>query len=142
MTTYDNTHQTFEEKLNDHAQHRENVPVMHSAFNRRHSLAGSAEEAPQRRRSSIAAMKASFDATNIAMTFPVGHHLEMTDDANKANSIDDIGAGWFVWLVAFTASIAGALFGYDTGESYNNISERHMRLLIKYKVSSPPSSST
>ena len=31
------------------------------------------------------------------------------------NSIDGIGAGWFVWLVSATASIAGSLFGYDTG---------------------------
>ena len=117
MSALDSTHQTFEEKLSAQAQHHEHVPVTHSAFNRRHSLAASAEDAPQRRRSSIAAMKASFDNTNIAMTFPIGHHLEMTDDADKGNSIDDIGAGWFVWLVAFTASIAGALFGYDTGRS-------------------------
>jgi len=115
MATFDNTHQTFEQKIADQAQHHERAPVMHSAFNRRHSLVASADEPPQRRRSSIAAMKASFDASNIAMTFPIGHHLEMTDDASKANDIDDIGAGWFVWLVAFTASIAGSLFGYDTG---------------------------
>ena len=111
----DTTHQTLESKIGAQSQHHEHAPVMHSAFNRRHSLTGSAEETPQRRRSSIAAMKASFDASNIAMTFPVGHHLEMTDDASKANDIDDIGAGWFVWLVAATASVAGALFGYDTG---------------------------
>lgn len=38
------------------------------------------------------------------------HLVEVTDD-----SIEDIPTSWFVWLVAFTASVAGALFGYDTG---------------------------
>jgi SP family myo-inositol transporter-like MFS transporter 13 len=42
-------------------------------------------------------------------------HLEVYDDSLPDNSIDDIATSWFVWLVAFTASIAGALFGYDTG---------------------------
>lgn len=38
-----------------------------------------------------------------------GHHTP------AENSIEDISTSWFVWLVSFTASIAGSLFGYDTG---------------------------
>ncbi|KAL4878204.1 general substrate transporter [Aspergillus karnatakaensis] len=38
------------------------------------------------------------------------HGTEVLDD-----SVEDIATSWFVWLVAFTASIAGGLFGYDTG---------------------------
>ncbi|KAE8365014.1 general substrate transporter [Aspergillus caelatus] len=39
------------------------------------------------------------------------------DARNNAHddSIEDIATSWFVWLVALTASIAGGLFGYDTG---------------------------
>ncbi|KAL4901063.1 hypothetical protein BDW74DRAFT_187914 [Aspergillus multicolor] len=40
-------------------------------------------------------------------------HLEY--DQATDDSIEDIATSWFVWLVAFTASIAGSLFGYDTG---------------------------
>jgi len=49
------------------------------------------------------------------MVVPDATHLEVYDDSLQDNSIDDIATSWFVWLVAFTASIAGALFGYDTG---------------------------
>jgi SP family myo-inositol transporter-like MFS transporter 13 len=47
------------------------------------------------------------------MVFPDTTHLEVSDD--EGDSIDDIAVSWFVWLVALTASIAGSLFGYDTG---------------------------
>ncbi|KAL3477094.1 general substrate transporter [Aspergillus californicus] len=43
-------------------------------------------------------------------------HLEHTTPQTPYDdSIEDLGTSWFVWLVSFTASIAGLLFGYDTG---------------------------
>ena len=111
----DNKHPTFESKLVSESEHYEHVPVTQNAFNRRHSLVADNNNVEASRRGSLASIKKSFDATNVAMVFPIGNHLEMEDDASTSNSIDDIGAGWFVWLVAFTASIAGSLFGYDTG---------------------------
>jgi len=46
---------------------------------------------------------------------PDATHLEVYDNSLQDNSINDIATSWFVWLVASTASTAGALFGYDTG---------------------------
>ncbi len=103
-----------EKKSATQAEHYENVPVQQQAFNRRHSLTAG-EPGTQRRRSSIPAMKDSFDATNMQMVFPIPGHIEMSDDFAPGNSIDDIAVSWYVWLVAATASIAGSLFGYDTG---------------------------
>ena len=79
------------------------------AFNRRNSV-DSAD-----RRPSISSIKKNFDHANASMIVPDATHLEVYDDSLQDNSIDDIATSWFVWLVAFTASIAGALFGYDTG---------------------------
>ncbi|KAL4790305.1 general substrate transporter [Aspergillus venezuelensis] len=49
---------------------------------------------------------------------PVHLEYKQTNDPPQTetdNSIEDIATSWFVWLVALTASIAGGLFGYDTG---------------------------
>lgn len=119
MAAINNTQQVVEEKLSSQAQHHENLPVTHQAFNRRHSVTADAQATDRRRSSvaSIASMRKSFNATNMQMVSPVQGHLEMSDDYAAGNGIDDIAVSWFVWLVAATASIAGALFGYDTGKS-------------------------
>ena len=114
MSAMDTTQQTLEEKVCN-AQYYENVPVKQAAFNRRHSVDSTAP--PGGRRASLAdSIKKDFDETNIAMVTPDMTHIEMSDDVSKENSIDDIAVSWYVWLVAATASIAGSLFGYDTGE--------------------------
>ena len=51
------------------------------------------------------------------MIFPDKTNFEISDaDVNdQGQTMEEMGAGWFVWLVAATASVAGSLFGYDTG---------------------------
>lgn len=83
-----------------------------TAFNRRLSVDSSTND---ERRGSLSSVKKNFNHANIAMVGADATHLEVFDDATEANSIDDIATSWFVWLVALTASIAGSLFGYDTG---------------------------
>lgn len=81
--------------------------VTRTSFDRRHSAVE-----PGSRRGSI---RRSFEKSNLASVFPDSTHLEVNDDEMGKNTIDDLGTSWFVWLVAATASIAGSLFGYDTG---------------------------
>ncbi len=85
--------------------------VTRTSFDRRHS-AVAVGSGPGSRRGS---MRQSFEKANLATVFPDSTHLEINDDENGRNTIDDLGTSWFVWLVAATASIAGSLFGYDTG---------------------------
>lgn len=59
--------------------------------------------------------RSSFDKANLAMVLPDATHVVETNQFDAANSIEDIPTSWFVWLVAVTASVAGSLFGYDTG---------------------------
>jgi len=57
--------------------------------------------------------RSSFDQANLAMVLPDKTHL--TAELNRFDTIEELPTSWFVWLVAFTASVAGSLFGYDTG---------------------------
>jgi MFS transporter, SP family, solute carrier family 2 (myo-inositol transporter), member 13 len=88
-----------------HYERRRQSSVVVDGFNRRHSQISTAK------RGSFTV--ASFEKSNIAMVFPDKTNLEVDD--SYEDSIEDTKTSWFVWLIAFTASIAGSLFGYDTG---------------------------
>jgi MFS transporter, SP family, solute carrier family 2 (myo-inositol transporter), member 13 len=109
----DNTHQMFESKVADkavNASHLEHAPVTQQAFNRRNSTDSNATTSRR------ASLQKNFEHANIATVPADFTHVEVSDDVRgSGDSIDDISPSWFVWLVALTASIAGALFGYDTG---------------------------
>ncbi|TKA26011.1 hypothetical protein B0A50_05523 [Salinomyces thailandicus] len=95
----------MEDKLADQAGHYEHPAE--DAFNRRNSLPDGS------RRNSLTK---NFDHAAMAMAVNDKTHVEIADEGvSPENDIDNIAISWFVWLVAFTASIAGALFGYDTG---------------------------
>jgi len=87
----------------EHRERRQHS-VSAAGFDRRHSATPA--------RSSIG--RKSFDSANLAMVFPDVTHAEVNDDDGES-SIEDVKTGAFVWMVAVAASVAGALFGYDTG---------------------------
>lgn len=92
--------------MDDHlAPPVERGSVSRASFNRMHAF-------PTEKRGSFS--RASFDKANLRMALPDMTHLEMVDEAAE-DSIENVSTGPFVWLCAFAASIAGALFGYDTG---------------------------
>ncbi|KAK7899730.1 hypothetical protein LTR67_003475 [Exophiala xenobiotica] len=112
-------HVAYEQGLQEKAQKFQHLEahgnraesLTRTSFDRRHS-AVAAGSGPGSRRGS---MRQSFEKSNLATVFPDSTHLEINDDEMGRNTIDDLGTSWFVWLVAATASIAGSLFGYDTG---------------------------
>jgi SP family myo-inositol transporter-like MFS transporter 13 len=121
----DRDHMAYEQGLEEKAQKFQHLEtrgdgrhdslgaqgVTRTSFDRRHSVAAGAAERGSRRGS----IRQSFEKSNLATVFPDSTHLEVSDDEMGKNTIDDLGTSWFVWLVAATASIAGSLFGYDTG---------------------------
>ncbi|KAI5197773.1 myo-inositol transporter [Aureobasidium subglaciale] len=63
------------------------------------------------------APRQSLDKTHLDMALPEKTHIEQIESIEnfEDDSIESLDVSWFVWLVAITASIAGGLFGYDTG---------------------------
>lgn len=115
----DRDHMAYEQAVqekNEKFQHLEVPPARRSSLGHDSTLRASFDRrnsasAPASRRESI---RRSFDKANLAMVLPDYTHVEVNDD-ESAQDIDNIAVSWYVWLISATASIAGSLFGYDTG---------------------------
>lgn len=59
--------------------------------------------------------RASLDKPDIVHDDKIDGDVEQSTWEADDTSIDSLSTSKFVWLVALTASIAGSLFGYDTG---------------------------
>lgn len=61
----------------------------------------------------------STDKANHDMALPDKTHIEQIEsvETTENDSIENLDVSWYVWMVSFTASVAGGLFGYDTGKS-------------------------
>ncbi|TIA79833.1 myo-inositol transporter [Aureobasidium pullulans] len=59
----------------------------------------------------------STDKANHDMALPDKTHIEQIEsvETTEDDSIENLDVSWYVWMVSFTASVAGGLFGYDTG---------------------------
>jgi Sugar (and other) transporter len=111
----DRSQEVIEEKAMTKQDHLSPHPVVEHRERRQQSVSAASFD---RRHSGTpgrgAIGRKSFDNADLAMVFPDVTHAEVNDD-EADSSIENVKTGAFVWMVAVAASVAGSLFGYDTG---------------------------